>query len=218
MIINGQKWACEACVRGHRVSNCRHNDRPLIRINKKGRPFSICRLCNRSPCKSPEEHSKLRREADMASSTKKSAGRYRRSSSALVPIAPKPATTLPPSSSTGQTLSAEGPAASAVQARNIPSLQAARCDVAPAPSPLVETPPLSQGELLAAVPPNHLSASPPAGLVPLEDLSDIPLPDDSAFPENAFSWFEDIDTLPEDWTNFFWSGADMQSGSEMPLQ
>ncbi|KAL2004554.1 hypothetical protein VTN00DRAFT_3439 [Thermoascus crustaceus] len=217
MIINGQKWACEACVRGHRVTNCRHNDRPLIRINKKGRPFSICRLCNRSPCNSPEEHSKLRREADMGSSTKKSAGRYRRPSSALVPIAPKPATTLPPSS-TGQTLSAGGPAPSAVQARNIPSSETGRRDVAPAPSHLVETPPVCEGEPLAAVPPSYLSVSPPAGPVPLEDLSDLPLPDDSAFPENAFSWFEDIDMLPEDWTSFFWSGTDMQSGSEMPLQ
>lgn len=25
MLINGEKWACEACVRGHRVSNCQHN-------------------------------------------------------------------------------------------------------------------------------------------------------------------------------------------------
>lgn len=24
MIISGEKWACEACVRGHRVSNCQH--------------------------------------------------------------------------------------------------------------------------------------------------------------------------------------------------
>ncbi|KAL1982916.1 hypothetical protein VTN96DRAFT_768 [Rasamsonia emersonii] len=58
MLIDGEKWACEACVRGHRVSSCRHHDRPLIRINKKGRPFSVCRLC-RGPCKAREEHSKL---------------------------------------------------------------------------------------------------------------------------------------------------------------
>lgn len=24
MIIDGEKWACESCVRGHRVSNCTH--------------------------------------------------------------------------------------------------------------------------------------------------------------------------------------------------
>jgi hypothetical protein len=35
MLIKGEKYACEACVRGHRVSNCRHADRPLQHINKK---------------------------------------------------------------------------------------------------------------------------------------------------------------------------------------
>ncbi|KAL1836030.1 hypothetical protein VTJ49DRAFT_5681 [Mycothermus thermophilus] len=45
MIINGEKWACEACVRGHRVSNCQHSDRPLQHINKKGRPVSQCQHC-----------------------------------------------------------------------------------------------------------------------------------------------------------------------------
>lgn len=25
MLINGEKYACEACVRGHRVSNCQHS-------------------------------------------------------------------------------------------------------------------------------------------------------------------------------------------------
>ncbi|MCJ1436005.1 hypothetical protein MMC27_005383 [Xylographa pallens] len=45
MLIEGEKYACDACVRGHRVSNCQHNDRPLIRINKKGRPVSQCPHC-----------------------------------------------------------------------------------------------------------------------------------------------------------------------------
>ncbi|CEJ90974.1 hypothetical protein VHEMI06722 [[Torrubiella] hemipterigena] len=45
MIINGEKYACEACVRGHRVSNCQHSDRPLQHINKKGRPISQCHHC-----------------------------------------------------------------------------------------------------------------------------------------------------------------------------
>ncbi|KAH8694208.1 copper fist DNA binding domain-containing protein [Talaromyces proteolyticus] len=61
MLIDGEKWACEACVRGHRVSSCRHHDRPLIRINKKGRPFSVCCIC-RGPCTDREEHSKLNRD------------------------------------------------------------------------------------------------------------------------------------------------------------
>ncbi|KAL8873779.1 MAG: hypothetical protein Q9198_006973 [Flavoplaca austrocitrina] len=45
MLINGEKWACEACVRGHRVSNCQHSDRILLHINKKGRPVSQCPHC-----------------------------------------------------------------------------------------------------------------------------------------------------------------------------
>ncbi|SPN99025.1 uncharacterized protein DNG_02064 [Cephalotrichum gorgonifer] len=45
MIIDGEKYACEACVRGHRVSNCQHSDRPLQHINKKGRPVSQCGHC-----------------------------------------------------------------------------------------------------------------------------------------------------------------------------
>nr|XP_003188802.1 hypothetical protein ANI_1_166174 [Aspergillus niger CBS 513.88] len=60
MLIDGEKWACEACVRGHRVTTCKHNDRPLIRINRKGRPFATCSICNCTPCESPEEHAKLK--------------------------------------------------------------------------------------------------------------------------------------------------------------
>ncbi|KLU92176.1 hypothetical protein MAPG_11122 [Magnaporthiopsis poae ATCC 64411] len=57
MIIDGEKWACEACVRGHRVSNCQHSDRPLQHINKKGRPVSQCQHC-RSMRKSRQSHVK----------------------------------------------------------------------------------------------------------------------------------------------------------------
>lgn len=57
MIIDGEKYACEACVRGHRVSNCQHSDRPLQHINKKGRPVSQCAHC-RSMRKSRAAHVK----------------------------------------------------------------------------------------------------------------------------------------------------------------
>ncbi|KAK3181996.1 hypothetical protein K4F52_006735 [Lecanicillium sp. MT-2017a] len=57
MIIDGEKYACEACVRGHRVSNCQHSDRPLQHINKKGRPISQCAHC-RSMRKSRSAHIK----------------------------------------------------------------------------------------------------------------------------------------------------------------
>ncbi|KAK9653412.1 hypothetical protein HCH54_003329 [Aspergillus fumigatus] len=91
MLIDGEKWACEACVRGHRVTTCKHNDRPLIRIARKGRPFSTCSVCNCTPCQAPEEHTKLRREAESKSqSSKKSSGRPCRTTSAFQPIAPRP--------------------------------------------------------------------------------------------------------------------------------
>ncbi|CAI7670427.1 unnamed protein product [Penicillium palitans] len=45
MLIDGEKYACEACVRGHRVSSCHHSDRQLTHINKKGRPVSQCTHC-----------------------------------------------------------------------------------------------------------------------------------------------------------------------------
>ncbi|KAI9676737.1 MAG: hypothetical protein M1829_002831 [Trizodia sp. TS-e1964] len=45
MIIGGEKWACDACVRGHRVSNCQHSSRNLQHVNKKGRPVTQCAHC-----------------------------------------------------------------------------------------------------------------------------------------------------------------------------
>lgn len=45
MLIEGEKYACHACVRGHRVSNCRHADRPLLHINKKVFPPKISMSC-----------------------------------------------------------------------------------------------------------------------------------------------------------------------------
>ncbi|ORE05525.1 copper-fist-domain-containing protein [Rhizopus microsporus var. microsporus] len=45
MIINGQKWSCETCIKGHRASSCEHTDRQLILIKKKGRPATQCLKC-----------------------------------------------------------------------------------------------------------------------------------------------------------------------------
>ncbi|KAJ6133000.1 hypothetical protein N7471_008215 [Penicillium samsonianum] len=65
MLIDGQKWACEACIRGHRVTSCKHHDRPLIRIKRKGRPFATCTMCNATPCTSPIEHARAKRDAEL---------------------------------------------------------------------------------------------------------------------------------------------------------
>ncbi|GJN93810.1 hypothetical protein Rhopal_006868-T1 [Rhodotorula paludigena] len=45
MIIDGVKFACEQCVRGHRQAGCNHVDRPLREIAKRGRPITACSKC-----------------------------------------------------------------------------------------------------------------------------------------------------------------------------
>ncbi|KAE8136537.1 copper fist DNA binding domain-containing protein [Aspergillus pseudotamarii] len=114
MLIDGEKWACEACVRGHRVTTCKHHDRPLIRINRKGRPFSTCSVCNNTPCPTPEEHTKLKREAEAKSSSKRGAARVSsRSNSVLVPIAPRPSSNSPSPQSRPQIMTGSSPVVSA---------------------------------------------------------------------------------------------------------
>ncbi|KAI2628575.1 hypothetical protein GGR54DRAFT_351797 [Hypoxylon sp. NC1633] len=42
-IINGQKMACEPCIRGHRSTRCNHApDRIMVPVRKPGRPLSTC--------------------------------------------------------------------------------------------------------------------------------------------------------------------------------
>ncbi|WWC63439.1 uncharacterized protein I303_106041 [Kwoniella dejecticola CBS 10117] len=45
VLINEKKYACEKCIKGHRVSGCTHTDRPLYEIKKKGRPTTQCSHC-----------------------------------------------------------------------------------------------------------------------------------------------------------------------------
>ncbi|KAK9893245.1 copper-fist-domain-containing protein, partial [Cystobasidium minutum MCA 4210] len=45
ILLDGQKYACESCFKGHRVSKCTHTDRPLFVPNKKGRPSTQCKHC-----------------------------------------------------------------------------------------------------------------------------------------------------------------------------
>ncbi|KAK6363290.1 hypothetical protein TWF730_000730 [Orbilia blumenaviensis] len=71
-IINGVKFACEPCMRGHRSSKCTHQDRILIKVRKPGRPLSSCpheagscscevasvaipKLSNNCPCGTPPD-------------------------------------------------------------------------------------------------------------------------------------------------------------------
>lgn len=41
-LINGCKYSCEPCIRGHRATSCAHNDRVLVEVRKPGRPLQSC--------------------------------------------------------------------------------------------------------------------------------------------------------------------------------
>ncbi|BGP15270.1 hypothetical protein JCM10213_008308 [Rhodosporidiobolus nylandii] len=45
VLIDGIKYACQSCIKGHRSSKCTHTTRPLQEIKKKGRPTSQCAHC-----------------------------------------------------------------------------------------------------------------------------------------------------------------------------
>ncbi|GAA5980444.1 hypothetical protein JCM11641_003396 [Rhodosporidiobolus odoratus] len=45
MIIDGVKYSCDACTKGHRQANCTHADRPLTEVRKRGRPQTACAQC-----------------------------------------------------------------------------------------------------------------------------------------------------------------------------
>lgn len=56
-LIDGEKFACQSCIKGHRVSGCTHTDRELHHINPKGRPVKQCEHC-RGARKSKSHHAK----------------------------------------------------------------------------------------------------------------------------------------------------------------
>ncbi|KAF9164404.1 hypothetical protein BGX20_000962 [Mortierella sp. AD010] len=45
VFVNGQKFACATCIKGHRSTTCNHGERPLHEIKKKGRPSIQCTHC-----------------------------------------------------------------------------------------------------------------------------------------------------------------------------
>ncbi|THH15283.1 hypothetical protein EUX98_g9489 [Antrodiella citrinella] len=45
VFLGDKKYACETCIKGHRSSSCKHTDRPLFEIKKKGRPVTQCEHC-----------------------------------------------------------------------------------------------------------------------------------------------------------------------------
>ncbi|KAI0689544.1 hypothetical protein BC835DRAFT_1368449 [Cytidiella melzeri] len=57
VLVDDKKYACETCIKGHRSSTCKHTDRPLYEIKKKGRPVTQCEHC-RELRKSKQVHVK----------------------------------------------------------------------------------------------------------------------------------------------------------------
>ncbi|KAL6875032.1 N-terminal cooper fist DNA-binding domain-containing protein [Trichoderma novae-zelandiae] len=50
-LINGQKMACEPCIRGHRSTKCTHaSERLMVPVRKPGRPLSSCPHPSAQPC------------------------------------------------------------------------------------------------------------------------------------------------------------------------
>ncbi|RIA81286.1 copper fist DNA binding domain-containing protein [Glomus cerebriforme] len=45
VFIDGVKYACATCIKGHRSTSCLHNDRELFAIKRKGRPITQCSHC-----------------------------------------------------------------------------------------------------------------------------------------------------------------------------
>ncbi|KAF8809409.1 hypothetical protein BYT27DRAFT_7232221 [Phlegmacium glaucopus] len=70
MIISSRKYACETCIKGHRSSSCKHTDRPLFEIKKKGRPVTQCEHC-RELRKTKQVHVKCICESRAESSSSK---------------------------------------------------------------------------------------------------------------------------------------------------
>lgn len=38
ILVDGEKYACVQCIRGHRSSTCKHSQRPLVQVRSRGRP------------------------------------------------------------------------------------------------------------------------------------------------------------------------------------
>ncbi|ODV91285.1 hypothetical protein CANCADRAFT_44889 [Tortispora caseinolytica NRRL Y-17796] len=40
ILVEGEKYACMRCIRGHRSSSCNHSRRPLLQVRRRGRPVA----------------------------------------------------------------------------------------------------------------------------------------------------------------------------------
>lgn len=54
-VIDGMKFSCAPCMRGHRATTCMHHDRILLEVRRPGRPLSSCPHKSQSCGCRPEE-------------------------------------------------------------------------------------------------------------------------------------------------------------------
>ncbi|CAE7232590.1 unnamed protein product [Rhizoctonia solani] len=95
ILIDNQKFACSACINGHRSSSCHHTDRPLFEIKKKGRPVTQCARC-RELRKTRSYHSKClcdqpatsSKDSETRSTAEENPGSKRKKSSRTAPTTP----------------------------------------------------------------------------------------------------------------------------------
>ena len=45
IVVNGKKYACNSCIKGHRSGKCNHKNRELLELQPKGRPKTQCAHC-----------------------------------------------------------------------------------------------------------------------------------------------------------------------------
>ncbi|THX50883.1 hypothetical protein D6C97_02835 [Aureobasidium pullulans] len=98
---DGTKWACQSCLKGHRVSGCTHTDRELFFVPKKGRPITQCPHC-RAERKKRSSHVKCDCGEKSHSKEKCIHLREAEAKAAAAAAAAESGIPLPPSSTSGE--------------------------------------------------------------------------------------------------------------------
>lgn len=88
VFINEVKYACERCIRGHRVSGCSHTNATLKRIKRKGRPTGQCSACraNKVRGQKPCNHTNGKHNDSAHLNNKSEDGKHFNSSNPASPV------------------------------------------------------------------------------------------------------------------------------------
>ncbi|KAK4512988.1 uncharacterized protein ATC70_003699 [Mucor velutinosus] len=190
MLINGEKWACETCIKGHRATHCKHTDRKLISIKKKGRPATQCKRCRelrvlrqlhvKCDCEdSGPGVTKKNSNSNSSPSLSSVAPRKRKKVESLRPLAPKISESkgccnsskpLPPPSSSSPSTPAPSTPTTPI-AHVTPEPVSSCCSKKSLPSTATSTPPPPPAIASLSFIPADMDSSP--SILPLEP---VPLP------------------------------------------